>query len=210
MSLAAAVCVVTGSIAVAACSDDSGETEGASASASDSATATGAVTSSDPVGGATTAAPVDPVTVNAVDPCALLTVDEISAALLAPVLEPVAGPQANLPNPLGQRTCTWSTQESPPRSLSISAVTTESAQAGGALGGSYSADQLFEDTKQLVEGLEPVADVGDDAYLGSVAGVQMSVLDGDVYISVGVPFGSSEAEVAAVRALAPVAVSRLP
>jgi hypothetical protein len=150
------------------------------------------------------------VTLNTVDPCALLTVDEIGTALQTPVLEPVAGPQGNLPNPLGQRTCTWSTQESPPRSVSISVVTTEAAEAGGALGGSYSAEQLFEDTKQLVDGLEPVANVGDDAYFGSVAGVQMSVLDGDVYLSVGVPFGSSEAEAAVVRALAPVAVSRLP
>jgi hypothetical protein len=147
---------------------------------------------------------------NEVDPCSLLTVDEVGAALQAPVLEPAAGPQGNLPNPLGQRTCTWSTQDSPPRSMSISVVTTDSAQAGGALGGSYSAERLFEDTKQLVEGLEPVADVGDDAYLGSVAGVQMSVLEGDVYLSVGVPFGTSEADLAAVRALTPVAVSRLP
>ena len=134
----------------------------------------------------------------------------MGAALQAPVLGPAAGPQGSLPNPLGQRTCTWSTQESPPRSLSIAVVTTESAQAGGALGGSYSAERLFEDTKQLVDGLEPVADVGDDAYFGSVAGLQMSVLAGDVYVSVGVPFGSTEVDAAAVRMLTPVVVSRLP
>ncbi len=201
MSTAVAVCVLTSAMTFVSCSDDS---DGASA------TSSGAVAASAPDGAASTAAPVDPVTVNAIDPCALLTTDEVGAALQAPVLAPAAGPQGSLPNPLGQRTCTWSTQESPPRSLSISVVTTESAQAGGALGGSYSAERLFEDTKQLVDGLDPVPDVGDDAYFGSVAGLQMSVLAGDVYVSVGVPFGTTEADAAAVRTLTPVVVSRLP
>lgn len=201
VAVAVAVCVVTSAMAFVACSDDP---DGASATNST------AVTSSAPDGVASTAAPIDPVTLNTIDPCALLTTDEVGAALQAPVLAPAAGPQGSLPNPLGQRTCTWSTQESPPRSLSISVVTTESAQAGGALGGSYSAERLFEDTKQLVEGLEPVPGVGDDAYFGSVAGMQMSVLADDVYVSVGVPFGTSEVDAAAVRTLTPVVVSRLP
>lgn len=199
--MAVAVWVLTSAMTFVSCSDDSDVA---------SATSASAVASSAPDGAASTTSPIDPVTVNAIDPCALLTTDEVGAALQAPVLAPAAGPQGSLPNPLGQRTCTWSTQESPPRSLSISVVTTESAQAGGALGGSYSAELLFEDTKQLVEGLEPVPDIGDDAYFGSVAGLQMSVLAGDVYVSVGVPFGTTEADAAAVRTLTPVVVSRLP
>ena len=188
MSLAVAVCVVTGSMTFAACSDDSGETEGASAS--ESTTATSAVTSSAPVGGATTAAPVDPVTVNAIDPCALLTVDEISAALQAPVLEPVAGPQANLPEPA--RTAHLHLVDAGVSSpLAVDLGRDDRVRAGGrrARAARTPPSSLFEDTKQLVDGLEPVPDVGDDAYFGSVAGLQMSVLDGDVYISVGVPFG---------------------
>jgi hypothetical protein len=193
--------LTAGSMLVAACSDDSEDAGVTDASE---------VTSSTPAAAASTTAPVDPVTMNAVDPCALLTVDEVSNGLRAQVLMPEAGPQGNLPNPLGQRTCTWTTQESPPRSLSISVVTTESAAAGSALGGSYSAERLFEDTKQLVDGLEPVPDLGDDAYFGSVAGVQMSVLADDVYVSIGVPFGTTDVDVAAVRMLAPIAVERLP
>jgi hypothetical protein len=36
------------------------------------------------------------------------------------------------------------------------------------------------------------------------------VLEGDVYLSVTVPFGTTEGDAAAVRALAPLAVGRLP
>jgi hypothetical protein len=38
----------------------------------------------------------------------------------------------------------------------------------------------------------------------------MSVLADDVYVSVGVPFGTSDVDAAAVRTLTPVVVSRLP
>ena len=89
-----------------------------------------------------------------------------------------AGPQSNLPNPLGQRTCTWSTAESPPRSVAVSVVTTESASLGGASGGDYTAAKLFEDTKPLAEGLEPIDGLGDDAFFGAVAGMQVSVARG--------------------------------
>ena len=124
--------------------------------------------------------------------------------------QPQAGPQSNLPNPLGQRTCTWSTAESPPRSVAVSVVTTESASLGGASGGDYTAANLFEDTKPLAEGLEPIDGLGDEAFFGAVAGMQVSVLEGDVYLSVTVPFGTTEGDAATVRALAPLAVGRLP
>ena len=185
-----------------ACSDDSSST--AAPPSTEAAPATSATT-------ATSAAPaVDPVTGNPIDPCSLLTVDEIGSALQVAVSQPQAGPQSNLPNPLGQRTCTWSTSESPPRSLAVSVVTTESASLGGASGGDYTARKLFEDTKPLAEGLEPIPDLGDDAFFGAVAGMQVSVLKDDVYLSVTVPFGTTEADATAVQALAPLAVGRLP
>ena len=179
---------------VAACSDDNGSTSAPSSTAP-----------------ATTGAPVvDPVTGNPIDPCSLLTTDEIGSALQVPVGAPQAGPSSNLPNPLGQRTCTWSTSESPPRSVAISVVTTESASLGGASGGDYTAQKLFEDTKPLAEGLEPIEGLGDEAFFGAVAGMQVSVLKDDVYLAVTVPFGTTDADAAAVRALAPLAVGRLP
>ncbi len=181
---------------IAACSDDSGST------AAPPSTAAAPATSGAPI--------VDPVTGNPIDPCSLLTVAEIASALQVPVSEPQSGPQGNLPNPLGQRTCTWSTSESPPRSLALSVVTTQSAALGGASGGDYTARKLFEDTKPLAEGLEPIPGLGDDAFFGAVAGMQVSVVKGDVYLSVTVPFGTTEADAATVRALAPLAVGRLP
>ena len=70
--------------------------------------------------------------------------------------------------------------------------------------------KLFEDTKPLAEGLEPINGLGDEAFFGAVAGMQVSVLKGDVYLSVTVPFGTTEGDAATVRALAPLAVGRLP
>jgi hypothetical protein len=183
-------------LAVPACTDDTGTT--ASVETSPEAPATSA------------AAPVDPITGNPIDPCSLLTADEVGSALQVAVGQPQAGPQSNLPNPLGQRTCTWSTAESPPRSVAVSVVTTESASLGGASGGDYTAANLFEDTKPLAEGLEPIDGLGDEAFFGAVAGMQVSVLEGDVYLSVTVPFGTTEGDAAAVQALAPLAVGRLP
>ncbi len=201
--LALGAIVLGAAVPAAACSDDASVTV-----ATDAPTTAGASTSEGP--GTTVVPAVDPVSGNTVDPCSLLTTDEIGSALQVPVGGPVAGPQGNLPNPLGQRTCTWSTNESPPRSVSVSVVTTQSASLGGASGGDYTARQLFEDTKPLAEGVEPLPGLGDDAFFGAVAGMQVSVLKGDTYMSVTVPFGISEGDAAAVRALAPIAVSRLP
>ena len=89
-------------------------------------------------------------------------------------------------------------------------VTTQSASLGGASGGDYTARKLFEDTKPLAEGLEPITGLGDDAFFGAVAGMQVSVLRGDVYLSVTAPFGTTDADATTVRALAPLAVGRLP
>ena len=196
----------------AACSDDASVTVATSPNTAAPTTTAAANTAA-----ATTAVPdtsitpaVDPVKGNPIDPCSLLTVDEIGSALQVPVGAPAAGPQSNLPNPLGQRTCTWTTNESPPRSVAVSVVTTQSAQMGGAAGGTYTARQLFEDTKPLAEAPEPVPGLGDDAFFGAVAGMQMTVLKGDVYFSVTVPFGITDADAAVVRALAPLAVARLP
>src|SRR4029453_10007528 len=185
-------------LVIPACTDDTGTTASVATSPQGTAPATSA------------AAPVDPITGNPIDPCALLTIDEVGSALQVAVSQPQAGPQSNLPNPLGQRTCTWSTAESPPRSVAVSVGPTASAWGGGASGGDYPARKLFEDTKPLAEGLEPLTGLGDEAFFGGVGGMEVSVLDGDVYLSVTVPFGTTEADADAVRALAPLAVGRLP
>ena len=203
--------VGTGLALLGACSDDTSVTVSSSPGISEAVSTTAAAAGTTAASPGTTAvAAVDPVTGNPIDPCSLLTVDEVGAALQSEVSDPVPGPQHGLPNPLGQRTCTWSTAESPPRSLSVSVVTTQSAALGGASGGDYTARKLFDDTKPLAEGLEPIPGLGDDAFFGAVAGVQVSVVRGDVFLSVTVPFGLTDADAAAVRALAPTAVGRLP
>ena len=60
------------------------------------------------------------------------------------------------------------------------------------------------------KGLEPITGLGDDAFFGAVAGMQVSVVKGDVYLSVTVPFGTTDADATTVRTLAPLAVGRLP
>ena len=94
--------------------------------------------------------------------------------------------------------------------MAVSVVTTQSASLGGASGGEYTARKLFEDTKPLAEGLEPITGIGDDAFFGAVAGMQVSVVKGDVYLSVTVPFGTTDADATAVRTLTPLAAGRLP
>ena len=180
-----------------ACSDDASVTVSSSPGASQAVSTTGVPAATAAAAGTTAVASVDPVTGNPIDPCALLTVDEVGAALQAEVSDAVPGPQHGLPNPLGQRTCTWSTAESPPRSLSVSVVTTQSAALGGASGGDVHGADLFEDTKPLAEGVEPIPGLGDDAFFGAVAGVQVSVVRGDVFLSVTVPFGLTDADAAA-------------
>src|SRR5262245_14055910 len=201
-------------IVFAACNDDAAVTVSTSIGpdttpAASTPAAGGAGTTAVPATDGTGSTAVgDPVKGNPVDPCSLLTSAEVSSALGVPVNDPVPGPQGNLPNPLGQRTCTWSTSESPPRSLAVSVVTTQSASLGGASGGDYTARKLFDDTKPLAEGVEPITGLGDDAFFGAVAGMQVSVVKGDVYLSVTVPFGTSDADATAVRTLAPLAVGR--
>jgi hypothetical protein len=188
-------------------SNIAGATTAASPTAATQSSGTTAVPATD---GTDNTAVVEPVKGNPIDPCSLLTTDEVGSALQVPVGGPTPGPQGSLPNPLGQRTCTWSTSESPPRSVALSVVTTQSASVGGASGGDYTARQLFDDTKPLTEGLEPITGLGDDAFFGAVAGMQVSVLKGDVYLSVTVPFGTSDTDATTVRTLAPLAVGRLP
>ena len=150
-------------IFLASCSDDAAVTVSSSIggdtvpAASTTAVSGSAGTSVVPAtDGAASTAVGDPVKGNPIDPCALLTAAEVGSALQVPVGGPTPGPQGNVPNPLGQRTCTWSTAESPPRSVAVSVVTTQSASLGGVSGGDYTARKLFEDTKPLAEGVEPI------------------------------------------------------
>ena len=204
-------------IFLASCSDDAAVTVSSSIGG-DTAPAASTTAASESAGtsvvpatdGAASTAVGDPVKGNPIDPCALLTAAEVGSALQVPVGGPTPGPQGNVPNPLGQRTCTWSTAESPPRSVAVSVVTTQSASLGGVSGGDYTARKLFEDTMPLAEGVEPIPGLGDDAFFGAVAGMQVSVVKGDVYLSVTVPFGTTDADATTVRTLAPLAVGRLP
>ena len=130
-------------LAVPACTDDTGTT--ASVETSPDAPATSA------------AAPVDPITGNPIDPCSLLTADEVGSALQVAVGQPQAGPQSNLPNPLGQRTCTWSTAESPPRCCrGLGRDDRERCRSAACRAATTPLRNLFEDTKPLAEGLEPI------------------------------------------------------
>ena len=46
----------------------------------------------------------------------------------------------------------------------------------------------------LAEGVEPIPGLGDDAFFGAVAGMQVSVVKGDVYLYVTVPLGTTESD----------------
>jgi hypothetical protein len=112
------------------------------------------------------------------NPCGLLTKDEAEAfageAVTSPELK-------DTKNPLGQKMCLYNTVSS--RLIQISVIRTADMAPDTRKHGQTAA-KVYKSTKEMLEPVEPVQGVGDDAFWGTPG---LHILKGDIYalISVG-------------------------
>jgi hypothetical protein len=119
-----------------------------------------------------------------VDPCALLTREQVDAAASEPMRSGERSAEAM--NPLGQQICTWSAVSGQStRTLQVSVVRSQDMDEN-LRKSSYTARRLFLDTKAGLPGAEPVSGVGDDAFRAQNF---LHTLKGDVYVTVFVSVG---------------------
>jgi hypothetical protein len=95
------------------------------------------------------------------DPCALLTVEEVSAALGSPIETPEG---ATMSPPIGGRTCLFINADAPPIKSFQIVVRTDGDFAENLRDNGQTVEKLFDDTKNLSDDVEEVIGLGDRAY----------------------------------------------
>jgi Protein of unknown function (DUF3558) len=157
-------------------------------------------------GGATTA-PSGQASAQTPDPCALLTVAEVSAAVGSPIGPPEG---TDISPPIGGRTCLFSNTDAPPIKT-VQVVVRTNGDFGQALRDQgQTVERLYQDTKTLEDAsvVEDVSGLGDRAYKTARA---YYVLDDGVALEVNLGLNanpSPEAQ-AALKSLTEKAVARL-
>lgn len=139
------------------------------------------------------------------DPCALVTVEEVSAAFGSPI-DPPEG--SDLTPPIGGRTCLFINSDAPPLKTLQIVVRTDASFAENLRQSGQTVEKLYQDTKNLTEGAEDVSGLGDQAYK---TGRAYFVLDGGVALETNLGFNAtpSPEAVAALQTLTEKAVARL-
>lgn len=140
------------------------------------------------------------------DPCTLLTVAEVSAALESPI-EPPDG--RVLTSWVGGRQCLFSTGGLPIKMVQIEVRTNGDFNTRLRAQG-QSVDRLYDDTKNFVDAanVEDVSGLGDRAY--RTAGTYRVLKDGvALEVNLGLDTDPSPQDQAGLRSLVEVAVSRL-
>ncbi|MBI5654646.1 hypothetical protein HZC53_03275 [Candidatus Uhrbacteria bacterium] len=132
----------------------------------------------------------------AYDPCALLTVDDVKAFYPNETIT-VKDDKSNIPNPVGQRICFFDIGDDM-KFVQLSIIATADMSATVRSGG-LSAEKMYYDEKQLLEGTEPVTGLGDEAYyggsgLGLGKGTHVLVKNKGVQfgIDIGLGFGNTD------------------
>jgi hypothetical protein len=108
----------------------------------------------------TTTVPPSAPAVTTPDPCGLVTVEEVSAALGSPIGTPEG---TTLSPPIGGRSCLFSNTDAPPVKTFQIVVRTDADLAKSLREAGQSVEKLFDDTKNLSQPVEEV-DLGDRAY----------------------------------------------
>jgi hypothetical protein len=135
------------------------------------------------------------------DLCKLLTREEVESL----VGEPVKGPeQKDTKNPLGQKMCLYTTISSS-RLIQLSVIRTADMEAGIRKQG-QSAAKVYRSTKEMLDPLEQVPGVGDDACWGTPG---LHILKGEMYILVTVGNTSKRENLDLARRVAEKVLSRL-
>jgi hypothetical protein len=139
------------------------------------------------------------------DPCALVTVEEVSAAFGSPLDPPEP---TDFGPPLGGRSCLFVNSDAPPVKTLQIVVRSNGDFAETLRDQGQSVERLYEDTKNLTESKQDVAGLGDKAYK---TGRSYYVLKDGVALETNLGMNanpSPEAE-AALQTLTEKAVSRL-
>lgn len=135
------------------------------------------------------------------DPCGLLSREE--AASLAG--EPVGVPEPQEShNPLGQKMCLYNT-ESSSRLIQLSVIRTEGIAAKIRKHG-QSAVKIYNATKEMLDPVENVSGIGDDACWGTPG---LHILKGDTYVLVSVGNTSKSENLELARQIAIKVIPRL-
>ena len=118
------------------------------------------------------------------DPCQLLSAADIAAVLGDPAPAPTTAIEAE--PPLNLRQCEWSSE---PTELSVKAIylavtTTAGLEAGGAGGGSYTAKDQFDGTREAYTGTVDVPGIGDAAFFTDADMGELQAVVGDTLLSV--------------------------
>lgn len=127
----------------------------------------------------------------------LLTSAEVSTAVGGTVGE---GKKSGPDGPLGLATCIWSTSSAPARTFQIGISTDEGITVDG-----YTAARLYEDTVTQLKAA-PAGGIGDKAAFAGATGL---VLEGDVFMTTSVGFGTSATARTALRTLTEKAAANL-
>ena len=138
--------------------------------------------------------------VGAIDPCALVTKEEVETAVGASVLEPQREDSANL------FTCSYNDPDTPiVRTVSVNVIVAEHED---------DARDLYEMFKDLAPDAEAVAGIGDEAFWDSIVkglDVRLEVLKGKYDISIKIDLSPDGGDALAIaKELAAKLLGRLP
>ncbi|MEO6711969.1 MAG: hypothetical protein ABIM89_00905 [Mycobacteriales bacterium] len=205
-------------VSLAACGSDGDDKEStAAATAPSTANAASAPGSSSPAGAESIAASspavaataeassAAPVSSAAPAPaggttCDLLTAAEVATAIGAKVVKAVPTVQ-----PLGAKQCVWANDTVPVKTYSLSITRTEDLPEA-MRGAGQSATTLYEGSKNLFPGAQPLPGYGDEA---TIAKSTIMARKGDVFISASTFFGTSDEAIAALKSLTKQAIDQL-
>lgn len=139
------------------------------------------------------------------DPCALVTVEEVSVALGSPIDPPES---AEIPPPVGGRTCLFVNSDAPPVKTFQVVTRTDASFTDELRANGQTVEKLHQDTRDQTEGATDVSGLGDQAFRTANAYyvVQRGVA---LETSLGLDADPSPEAQAGLRALTETAVSRL-
>ena len=135
------------------------------------------------------------------DPCGLLSKEEVETLIGEPVKNPEPKDSSN---PLGQKLCLYSAVSSS-RLVQISIIRTAD-MAPGVRGHAQSAPKVYNTTKEMLDPVEHVPGIGDDACWGTLG---LHILKGDMYILISVGNTSKRENLELARRIAGLVLPRL-
>lgn len=168
-------------IAAAACGGDDETTPSGAADTEPSAAAAPAATPA-----ASPARQTDEANATAYDACALLTDAEVEATLGEPAGQPVPGAMAS---DMGQQTCIYGAASGDETSQIEVSVIRERDFAEQLTKSGIDVKKAFEQGKTVHQSIEPIADLGDEAYRSDK---ELLVRSGTVILGLGAPGISTE------------------